>query len=196
MIRLKKYTKPYLPMIGLAILLLFGQANLDLALPDYLSDIVDVGIQQGGVDDAVPIAIRQTQLERAMIFMNDSEETTINSYYTLIDENASSYDSNLEKYPILENESIYILNDISKYEKDVINIILARNLLIVYSLQQFITNSSIASEMNITLDINMSAFPPGTDLFFVLAGSPEEALNEISTGIRDEDIFPPTLILW
>ena len=43
-----KYSKPYIPMVIVAILLLFVQANLNLALPDYLSDIVNTGIQQGG----------------------------------------------------------------------------------------------------------------------------------------------------
>ncbi len=51
MIRLAKYLKPYLPMILLAIVLLFVQANADLALPDYLSRIVNNGIQQGGVEN-------------------------------------------------------------------------------------------------------------------------------------------------
>ena len=44
----------------MTIILLFAQANFDLALPDYLSRIVNYGIQQGGVENAVPIAIRQS----------------------------------------------------------------------------------------------------------------------------------------
>ena len=53
MLKLMKYTKPYMVMLLLAIVLLFAQANFDLALPDYLSRIVNTGIQQGGVEDAV-----------------------------------------------------------------------------------------------------------------------------------------------
>ncbi len=49
MLRLTRFLKPYLLMVLLAIVLLFLQANADLALPDYLSRIVNVGIQQGGV---------------------------------------------------------------------------------------------------------------------------------------------------
>ena len=52
--KLRNYAKPYLPAIALAICLLFLRANADLALPDYLSNIVNVGIQQGGVEDPVP----------------------------------------------------------------------------------------------------------------------------------------------
>ena len=50
MLRLLKYLKPYWLLIVLDIALLFGQAMADLALPDYMSKIVNVGIQQGGIE--------------------------------------------------------------------------------------------------------------------------------------------------
>lgn len=50
MTKLAKYLKPYLPLLLVAIVLLFVQANADLNLPNYMSDIVNVGIQQGGVE--------------------------------------------------------------------------------------------------------------------------------------------------
>ena len=49
MLKLAKYLKPYWWMVITAIVLLFIQANTDLALPDYMSRIVNKGIQQGGV---------------------------------------------------------------------------------------------------------------------------------------------------
>ncbi len=58
MLRLIKYLRPFALLLLLAIVLLFIQANADLALPDYLSRIVNIGIQQGGVENAVPLAIR------------------------------------------------------------------------------------------------------------------------------------------
>ena len=61
MLRLLNYLKPYLAHFAIAIVLLFAQAMADLALPDYLSRIVNNGIQQGGVEDAIPLAIRQSQ---------------------------------------------------------------------------------------------------------------------------------------
>lgn len=59
MTRLAKYIKPYLLLLVLAVALLFVQAYSNLALPDYMSNIVNVGIQQGGVPDAVPTALRK-----------------------------------------------------------------------------------------------------------------------------------------
>ena len=74
MFRLLKYTKPYLPMILLAVVLLFAQANFDLALPDYLSRIVNVGIQQGGVEEALPEAVRQSTMDNLVLFMTAEDK--------------------------------------------------------------------------------------------------------------------------
>jgi len=112
MIRLKEYLKPYLTMILLAIVLLFAQANFDLALPDYLSRIVNVGIQQGGVENAVPVAIRQSEMDKLVIFMSAEDKTAVLGAYTLVDQDSPDYDvaSLTQDYPILEEEPIYVLN--------------------------------------------------------------------------------------
>ncbi|MGD8814106.1 MAG: hypothetical protein PVI78_06475, partial [Anaerolineales bacterium] len=85
MLRLTKYLKPYTLLILLAIVLLFIQANADLALPDYLSKIVNVGIQQGGVENAVPEAIRQSQMEKLLLLISDDEADQILAMYTLVE---------------------------------------------------------------------------------------------------------------
>ena len=69
-------------MLIVSIALLFAQANFDLALPDYLSRIVNTGIQQGGVENAIPEAIRQSQMERVLIFIDAEKESYID-YYNL-----------------------------------------------------------------------------------------------------------------
>ncbi len=89
MLRLVKYLKPYTLLILLAIALLFVQANADLALPDYLSDIVNVGIQQGGVANAVPVAIRQSEMNKLTLFMSPADKTRVLSAYTLVDQNSA-----------------------------------------------------------------------------------------------------------
>ena len=58
MLRIFRYLKPYTLSIIAVLILLFAQAMGELALPNYMSDIVNVGIQQGGVESAVPEAIR------------------------------------------------------------------------------------------------------------------------------------------
>jgi ATP-binding cassette subfamily B protein len=59
MLKILRHYKPYLPTILLIVALLFIQANADLALPDYMSRIVNIGIQQSGIENATPDRLRQ-----------------------------------------------------------------------------------------------------------------------------------------
>ncbi len=92
MVKLAKYLKPFLFGLILAIVLLFGQAVSELNLPNYMSDIVNVGIQQNGIEHAAPDAISQDGLKLITAFMTDSEKQLVNANYELVsgtDENAS-----------------------------------------------------------------------------------------------------------
>ena len=84
--------KPYILLILLTVALLFVQANAELALPDYMSKIVNVGIQQSGVENAVAEAIRQAQLDKLLIFMTAEEQSLVLSNYTLVEHNSPDYD--------------------------------------------------------------------------------------------------------
>ncbi|MCL4415074.1 MAG: ABC transporter ATP-binding protein, partial [Actinobacteria bacterium] len=89
MIRLAKYLKPFIPLILIAIVLLFVQAMADLSLPDYMSNIVNNGIQQGGIVNAVPDAIRQSEMNKLVVFMSPENKAEIIKDYKLIDKNSS-----------------------------------------------------------------------------------------------------------
>ena len=82
--RIIKYAVHYLPMVFISIVLLFAQANLDLALPDYLSDIVDTGIQQQGIENAIPNGIREEKMNKLGIFMIGKNKSIVRrgSLYT------------------------------------------------------------------------------------------------------------------
>src|SRR5258708_13529884 len=83
MLRIAKYLKPFIPFLLIAIVLLFVQAVSDLSLPNYLSKIVNVGIQQGGIENAVAKAVRQSEMDRLTLFMTDSDKAAVLSHYTL-----------------------------------------------------------------------------------------------------------------
>jgi len=113
MLKLIKYLKPFIASILVIICLLFIQATCDLSLPDYMSKIVNVGIQQGGIENAVPTAIRKSEFEKMKLFMSDNEKAEVGRNYKLLDKGSltqSEYDSYFKDYPILEKEAIYILN--------------------------------------------------------------------------------------
>ncbi len=91
MVRLAKYLRPYLLLIVAAVALLFMQANADLSLPNYMSEIVNVGIQQGGVENAVPSAVRQSEMNRLILFLSDADKQRVLGDYTLVDSTAPDY---------------------------------------------------------------------------------------------------------
>ena len=70
------------------IILLFIQAYSDLSLPAYTSDIVNVGILQGGIDSPIPEVIRASQLEKILLLMNQDDKGNLLTHYSLLDINA------------------------------------------------------------------------------------------------------------
>lgn len=86
MLKLKRYLKPYLALFLGAILLLFGQAMLELTLPNYMSDIVNVGLQQGGITYSAPDAIDAQSMQLMQLFMSEEDRATIDGVYTQLSE--------------------------------------------------------------------------------------------------------------
>ncbi|SJZ79158.1 ATP-binding cassette, subfamily B [Pilibacter termitis] len=77
------YLKKYWYAVLIAVVLLIVQAHSDLSLPNLTSDIVDVGIMQGGVEDATPKKIRSTSMQALELFMTDKEVKTVEDNYKL-----------------------------------------------------------------------------------------------------------------
>lgn len=93
------------------IILLFIQAYSDLSLPAYTSDIVNIGILQGGIDSPVPEVIRASQLNIILSLMDDDAKDDLLNHYTLLDENnfmQKEWKNYLDKYPLLGDENLYI----------------------------------------------------------------------------------------
>jgi ATP-binding cassette subfamily B multidrug efflux pump len=172
MTRLLKYLKPYIPLILLAIVLLFVQANADLSLPDYLSRIVNVGIQQGGIENAVPIAIRQSQMNKLAVFMTPADKASVLADYTLVDKNSANYDQYVKDYPDLANEPVYVLNKIDQTETNRIDPIMGRSIMIVSFIELAKANPTQAETLSNSLGFDFSNLPGGTNLFSMLSKLP------------------------
>ena len=178
MLKLLKFLNPFIGSMIIAIAFLFVQAVCDLSLPDYMSNIVNVGIQQGGVENAVPKVIKSSEMEKLLIFMNDKEKDLINNNYTLLDKNSlnfEDYNKNLKKYPELENEGIYKLNTKNKEKLKQLNKVFGKAMIVVSMLE--------AQGINGIPGI-AQALPPGTDIssintFDVLKMMPQEQIDGI-----------------
>ena len=83
MLKLFRYMKKSIPALVMVVLLLVVQAMCDLTLPDYTSRIVNVGIQQGGIETAAPVIIRKSEMDRLFLFMSSVEQTKVLRHYTL-----------------------------------------------------------------------------------------------------------------
>ena len=129
--RIFKYLKPFAGGILACVVLVFLQAMCDLRLPDYMSNIVNVGIQQGGVEDAVPDVIRQSEMENLLLFMSESDSAKVLDHYSLKDSRSTDYDSLVSKYPALAEQPLYVLGDLTKEQRADLNEPLSKALIVV-----------------------------------------------------------------
>ena len=79
--KLFKFMKPYAATICMIVVFLVLQAYCDLSLPGYTSDIVNVGIQQGGIDTTIPEQISVEDMDRLFLFVSgEDQETVLDAY--------------------------------------------------------------------------------------------------------------------
>ena len=151
MLKLMKYLKKSVGSIVLIIGLLFLQAYCDLSLPDYTSKIINVGIQQKGIEDGVPEKIRESSLKNLELFMSGEDITDISNAYR-------------------QEDGIYVLHDdITKEERENLNEIFCKPMLI---LSGFSSDSEESEAMRSQMGI-----PEGADPAEVMAQLPPEALK-------------------
>lgn len=182
MMKMMKFVKPYRWTLALAVALIFAQANLDLALPDYLSRIVNTGIQQGGVENALPEAIRASEMDKVAIFLSAADKEDVLASYALVTDSSPDYDSYLKRYPALETQPIYVLNDIPQSEVDRLNPIMAKALLTVSGIEQAMNDPATAAEMG----FDPSKLPPGANVFDMLAKLPADQLAQMTDSVDEK----------
>lgn len=107
MLKITKYFKPYIGLLLLAIALLYIQAQADLALPDYMSRIVNVGIQQSGVESAVPQFLGAADYQRLRSSIPEQSARQLLASYRQVD-SAGKVDI-LGQTVDFGNQTIYLL---------------------------------------------------------------------------------------
>jgi ATP-binding cassette, subfamily B, multidrug efflux pump len=186
MVRLAKYLKPFWLLIVLSIGLLFVQANADLALPDYMSKIVNIGIQQNGVESAVPMAIRKSELDRVALFLSGEGKTEVLGAYTLVTKGSADFDKYVKTYPVLAQEPIYVLKTMDKAETDKLSPVIGKALLAVYGIEQALADPAKAAAMSQASGFDLSKLPAGTDLFALLGKMPAAQLAQMTDAMNQK----------
>ncbi len=133
---LKNLKESWISVIAI-VLLLVVQAAGDLTLPDYTSKIVNVGIQNGGIENVAPDVIRKSEMENLLIFTEDDDKI-LASYEEISKEDLDSeeYEKLVKKYPALENETLYRIKKISKSEQDELDSLMAKPLMMISTTKQ------------------------------------------------------------
>ena len=158
MIKMFHYMKERWYYVVMIIVLLFVQAYCDLSLPDYTSKIVNVGIQQKGIEDGVPDTIRKESLEHLLLFLDEKEKAKVEDAYTLKDD-------------------VYKRNDVTKEERDELNSILAIPMMAAGSLEDEEKAAEIKTQMGL---------PEESDLWQVLEQLPQEQLDAMKDSLTEK----------
>jgi ATP-binding cassette subfamily B protein len=151
-----------------------------------MSKIINDGIQQGGILNAVPQAVRQSEMNKLTTFMTADDKASVLADYTLVDSNSTDYQSYLNQYPTLASEPVYVLNSISQAEIDKLNPILGKAFLTVSGIEQIMADPSKAASMMQGSPFDLSKLPPGTDVFSVLQKMPAAQLTMITSKINEK----------
>lgn len=117
MLKMLKRLKGSIVYVFLIFVLLFVQAYCDLSLPSYTSQIVDVGIQQKGIEDGVPDKIRESSMNMLMLFMSEEDRSVVEDSYTI-------------------DGDIYERNDVTEGEREQLNEIFGVPMMIVSQMQE------------------------------------------------------------
>ena len=186
MVKLMRYLKGSVFAVIVIVIFLAIQAMANLALPNYTSNIVDIGIQQNGIENSVPSVIQESELDKILLFMSSNDKQTVEQDYKLIDKGNLSkeqYDSYVKKYPALANEALYVLDNTNSSQLTTLNNILGKPILLV----QMLEKGSKGNELKATLLSNLPASEAvkyeNAGIFTVLQTLPKYQLDQIVSEI-------------
>ena len=181
--KLFKFMKPYAATILMIVVFLVLQAYCDLSLPGYTSDIVNVGIQQGGIDTAIPEQISVEDMDRLFLFVSEKDQKTV----------LDAYERDTDTY---ESEAYVLKDGILKDEKrtDKIRAILSKPMMLV---TVFSSDSEETKEMTDAMFASLPKEMLSEDMtvFDVLGMMPEEQRAQMVTQIGEKvDEMPETML--
>jgi len=187
MLRLRKFYKPFIGIILIVACLLGVQATCDLKLPDYMSEIVNVGIQTNGIEDVTPVVISEKGLMFISLFMNEDEKEFVLNNYIKINSGNTEY---VNKYPLVETENIYILNNIDKetiIEMDSIFSVSCKTMVNILTTMRNLSSAGDGNRVSIAEEARDMDITKLYEMFPMILNLPEELLNEVKQEAENSD---------
>lgn len=185
MFKLLKLLKGSTIALIITIALLTIQAQTDLALPSYTSDIINVGIMKNGISSIVPDVIRKTELDKLTVFMSEAEQEIILPHYSLLrseDYSGQEWNKLLDKYPLLSTEEIYAWDG---EEEEALADAFSTPMLLVLGLTSD-SEESVQMQQALLANIPAQFQPSGADLIQIITSLPEEFKVNLINGIRSQ----------
>ena len=186
MVKLMRYLKGSVFAVIVIVIFLAIQAMANLALPNYTSNIVDIGIQQNGIENSVPSVIQESELDKILLFMSSNDKQTVEQDYKLIDKGNLSkeqYDSYVKKYPALANEALYVLDNTNSSQLTTLNNILGKPILLVQMLEKGSKGNELKAALLSNLPASEAAKYENAGIFTVLQTLPKDQLDQIVSEI-------------
>ena len=212
MTKLFKYLKQSWVAIFTILILLALQATTELSLPTYTSNIVNVGIQQSGIENATIKAIRESEMNKLTTFMNDSDKEKVLDNYKLVNKDNLSkeeFNNYKKEYPVIKKESLYVLSTKDKDTIDKLSDILSKPMLIVYNMENSSEDNKISDSMiskmtgqnNMSANMNKSQMAKfmddngDFDIFAYINAMPKEQKKEMLSQIDEQFVNLPDAML-
>lgn len=191
MLKILKNLKESILSVMIIVILLIIQAACDLTLPDYTSKIVNVGIQNGGIEEVAPEVIRKSSIDDILIF-TEKDEIILSSYDEISKENLEEkeYKKLLKKYPAIENEPLYKIKKLTKEEKQNLNTTMTKPLMII----SYFDNEEMVSQMKQKMLTELPSNIPEQqkaemakmELIDIIKQMPEEKLEGVLSEINKQ----------
>ena len=178
-----KFIGHYWKAVIAIVAILAVQAYCDLSLPAYTSDIVNVGIQQGGIEDKVPVAISEEEWNKVMLFVSQKDQDTVKDAY---EKDESSYDKAafVLKNSVKEDES-----ELKKVED-----VLALPMMVTSGFESG-SEQTQKMEKELKKQVPKEMLTEDTTVFDILQMMPQESREELVKEIKKEMKDMPDMIL-
>ncbi len=183
MLKVLKNLKKSFWQVLVIVILLCIQATTDLALPDYTSKIINIGIQSGGIETTIPEMIAKEDMETLLIFTK--EEDNILDYYTLVGENFTKQEEKtihqyIGKDKKIEPNTIYLLKEgIEEDKKSELSKKIAGPLIEVTMLQKEEIQTQIKEQIIANVVPEQQQYIQSQNLIEIIKTLPEESKEQM-----------------
>ena len=189
MLKVLKNLKKSLGAVIVIVILLCVQASTDLALPDYTSKIVNVGIQAGGITSAIPGVISKEDMDALLVF-TDKDDEILDNYTMVSTSDGEKYETQeqheekmIKKYfgndYQVQTDTIYILKDIDEEQEEVLTGIILDPLMEMTTITSEETANQIKEQLSQNVPENQKQYIQNMSLMEIIEQMPEEQREQV-----------------